>query len=96
VQDGPIVQMMYVYTGGDWQLRMRSLRIAPSFRDSSVAVQGCREKAEVHDSVLELYCLLGCYLRQGAQQRLIKLHLSNEELMLCQAVDEHSTSWQIL
>jgi hypothetical protein len=47
--DRPIVQMMFVIYRGDWQLRMRLLKIAPSFRGSSVkslSVQGCREKAE--------------------------------------------------
>jgi hypothetical protein len=49
VQDGPIVPMMFVFYRGDWQLRKRSLRVAPSFSDSFVespSVQGCREKAE--------------------------------------------------
>jgi hypothetical protein len=41
--------MMIVFYRVDWQLSKRSLRVAPSFSDLSVeslAVQGCREKAE--------------------------------------------------
>jgi hypothetical protein len=45
----PIVQMMFVFYRGDWQLRMRLFRITPSFSGSSVeslSVQDCREKEE--------------------------------------------------
>jgi hypothetical protein len=64
------VKMMFCFYRGDWQLTMRSLRVGPSFSDSSVeslSVQGCREKAES-----------SCFGHQVVLlTRLVKLLLSN-------------------
>jgi hypothetical protein len=89
VQDGPIVQMMFGFYRGDWKLRMRSLKIAPSFSDSpveSLLVQGCRERQScierqrAQDSVFRSYCLLGCVIRPWLTTETSKavLVLSNE------------------